>query len=779
MGKSENEKLYVPADDWFVINLKDSQRKPIYVSLPKPPPIELIDGYGLHPDDQYFRRIEEPPKLMRLQESIIRELQDRKRGNYQETVTPYKIISMLWDEIENNPDDYEEEVVFIKKFWWYRINGYWFFNDGKPTYITGRHLMFLQFFYMTDVKENKGFPEYRDRHRREYLCRDYLRVAHHTFAKRDDKGWAIAEEDGHYKMIDMGIKLFFGDATPKSRRNGSTSEALSDCIEDAERKRGAYSTIVSKGGEDSEEHYNLKLLPAWSSRPYYLKPVWEGNFAPTKIKYRGQRNDVGAEALMSMIDYCESAGEVKKDGSKFSGFVCYDEEGKTSDVDVLSRWNVYKNNMSLGDGTKIIGFGSHITTVESINSSGQGFLDLLDLSDFYQRGDNGQTSSGLAVMIFPSYDGLEGCIDRFGMSVIGMPTERQSRLRPDAEFAILKTGAHIYQSKKRDDLLKIGTPQAMKSYREYVKKYPWDSSELTIGTAGDIGFSYEVIDKRMAELRRIKSLGKLNVKVGNFYRKDNHLEGDVYWKTEEGGRFEISMDLPPEQTNLKRRTMGWDVEQSKMIPQWEPIYKSRFICGCDPFEYSNQKADTGVSKQSDGGIAILRERDESIDKSDYPSDWHTRSFILTYRYRPPSSLSYNEDVLMACEYYGCMVFMERNKTGTWEHFIRRGRGGFLRFEMDLQTGKMSDKPGYYAQGQTKDELFAEVKDYIEFRGYEENHLSFLEECREIKSKDALTKFDRLAAHGAALLGSKSPHGKIQDKFNNTKVELGACSWLSQ
>jgi hypothetical protein len=778
-NKSQYDHLYLSADEYFVINAKDSRRNPIYISLPKPPPIELIDGYGEHPDNQVFHNKKTPPKLKQLEDKILKNLQDRKKDNYQETITGYKVLDMFWEELETYPERYEDEIEFIKNVWYWRRNGYWFFNDGKPTYITGRHFMFLNYFYMPDVSDNAGYPEYRDRHRREFLFRDYLRVAHHTFAKRDEKGWAVAEEDGSYEMIDMKIRLFFGVAHAKSRRNGSSIMSMSNLIEGAENGFAKRSTIVSKDGKFTEELYTNNLLPAWSARPFYIRPVWDGNFRPTNIRYFPPRNNTGFETLMGTIDFTESAGLFKKDGTKLSGDVMVDEPGKTENVDVLQRHDVYKNAASLGDGTSIIGFFDYISTVEDINAAGQAFLDILDLSDFYQRGNNGQTSSGLVDMIFPSYDGLEGFIDKFGQSVINEPTERQLAMRPKSSFAVLKQGAFQYQQEKRDDFLKNGTPKAMQSYREYVKKFPWDSSELSIGTSGDIGFDYEVIDKRIAELRKLNALNKLQIKVGNFYRVNNHPEGLVYWKTEEGGKFEMSFEPSPEQTNLKRRTMGYDVEQSKMIPQWEPTFKSRFICGCDHFEYSNQRADTGSSKQSDGGIAILRERDEAIDKADDPHEWHTRTFVLSYRYRPASALEYNEDVLMACEYYGCMVFMERNKTGTWEHFIRRGRGGYLRFEMDLQTGKLADKPGYYAQGESKNDLFAEVKDYITFRGYEENHLLFLEECRNIKSKDQLTKYDRLAAHGAALLGSRSPHGKVQDNFSNQKIDLSKCSWLSR
>lgn len=778
--KNNHLELYLPPDEYFIINAHDTIRKPIFISLPKAPPIELIDGYGEHPDNQVFKYKTIPPKIDRLENKILRELQDRKKDNYQETVTGYKILDMFWEELENNSDEYEDEIQFIKNIWWWRRNGYWFFNDGKPTYITGRHFMFLNFFYMPDVSENRGYPEYRDRHRREFLFRDYLRVAHHTFARRDERGWAIPEDDGSYTMIDMRIRLFFGVAHAKSRRNGSTIMSLSNLIEGAESGLAKRSTVVSKDGKFTEELFLNNLLPAWAKRPFYIRPVWDGNFRPTNIRYFPPRNNTGFEALGGTIDYTESAGMFKKDGTKLSGDTTVDEPGKTEGVDVLQRHDVYKNAASLGDGTKIIGFFDYISTVEDMNQAGQAFLDILDLSDFYQRGNNGQTSSGLVDMIFPSWDGIEGFIDSFGMSVINKPTDRQIKLRPNAEFSILNQGAFQYQQEKRADFLKIGTPKALQSYRAYIKKFPWDSAELTIGTSGDLGFDYTIIDTRMGELRRLNALGKLPVKIGSFHRDGNeNPEGRVYWKTEENGRFELSMELPPEQTNLKRRIMAWDVDKGKFVPTFEPVYKSRFTAGSDPFEYSNQKADTGTSKQSDGGLAVLWEHDPSIDKTDDQTQWESRRFVLSYRYRPASLQDYNEDVMMACEYFGAMVFMERNKTSTWEYFIRRGRGGYLKYEQDLTTGKLADKPGFYSQSASKDELFSEIKDYINYRGHKENHITFLEECRNIKSKDQMTKYDRLTAHGAALLGSRSPHGKSEEAFNSTKVDLGKCNWLSR
>jgi hypothetical protein len=54
---------YLPADLSFVVNQghpegtdPDPDLTPIRISLPIPPKLELIDGYGLLPEEQYFRR---------------------------------------------------------------------------------------------------------------------------------------------------------------------------------------------------------------------------------------------------------------------------------------------------------------------------------------------------------------------------------------------------------------------------------------------------------------------------------------------------------------------------------------------------------------------------------------------------------------------------------------------------------------------------------------------------------------------------------------------------
>jgi hypothetical protein len=317
----------------------------------------------------------------------------------------------------------------------------------------------------------------------------------------------------------------------------------------------------------------------------------------------------------------------------------------------------------------------------------------------------------------------------------------------------------------------------MKAYREYVKKYPWRSNELYIGTSGDIGFNYEILDARLGELRRQKSLDKLPIKIGNFYRRENSLEGEVYWRTEVDGKFQLAMELPRALTNMKRQTMGWDVNKGMMVSMYEPLRKTKFTVGADPVEFSNAKADTGASRQSDGGIAVLWEYDKAIDKSDNPLDWDSRRCVCYYRHRPASLQEYCEDVLMVAEYFSCLIYPENNKTRLWEHILERGRGGYLKYDIDPRTGRRAEKPGYYAGTGTKQTLFGEWKDYIEFRAHKEVFIDLLEEARNIRSVDEMTKYDGFAAFGAALMGSMSPDGKAEEVMGDFEIDLGGCGFL--
>ena len=62
---------YLPHDKSFLVNDGDPDLIPIRISLPDPPKLSLIEGYGLSPEEQRFKRVDMPLKLQQLQRKVI------------------------------------------------------------------------------------------------------------------------------------------------------------------------------------------------------------------------------------------------------------------------------------------------------------------------------------------------------------------------------------------------------------------------------------------------------------------------------------------------------------------------------------------------------------------------------------------------------------------------------------------------------------------------------------------------------------------------------------
>ncbi|KKM79018.1 hypothetical protein LCGC14_1354190 [marine sediment metagenome] len=583
--KSENIKLYKEYKPWFGVNLGDRNLNPVYISLPTPPPKHLVAGFGKHPDDQYFRRLEIPPKLKTLENRIIAELQVANDRDRNIRISEWRIYKEFWDAMSVDRDHYEKEIQFIKNVWWWRTYGYFFYNDGMITFIPPDYFDLLNFWQTPDVNEDTGdhFFEYRDKDRAKYLYKWYLENTTEAFKHYDNDGRAV-KVNGRYEMADMGSRVFYGSGEPKTRRSGATIQAIHKIWKISSTKKGAFCTMVSMDGDKAEEHWKKKLVPGWNEYPLWLKPITSSNKRPTKINLETPAQLYGVNEMKSVLNYTKSAGEKKNDGEKIHGMLS-DEEGKGG-PDVYERWNVNMLTMSLNNGLTIIGWSDHPSTVEIMEGGGLAYYKMMLQSDFYVRyKDKGQTISGLARIFFPNYLGIGGFIDRFGFSVVDTPTERQIRLRPDAKFAKKKRGLKDLMMGERDQLLRSGSAEDMEKYRSMRRKQPMEWDECWLGEAGDIGFDMEKIDKRLAEHRKLKVLNEETIIRGNFI-------GDILnpiWVTDpDNGRFEISAKLKPGMANQKVSTPMWDAIHGGIFDHYGPELPTNFIGSADVFAFDNK-----------------------------------------------------------------------------------------------------------------------------------------------------------------------------------------------
>lgn len=763
---------------WEVINDGDEDLIPVYFSMPTPPKdLTLIDGYGLDRDNQYFKRLEIPRKFRQIETFALKSLYDIEKRNRQDTVQGYKYYLKFWEIIEEEKDKLVDEILWLKRVWWWRTYGYWFYNDGEPTYIPPDYFDFLNFYY---IAEAECYPEYRDDVRRKFCFAWYLENCTETFKDLDETGRARKNAEGKYEMLDLGRRLFFGDCEPKTRRTGATHEAIHKILKGAMTHLSYFSTIISFEGNNAEVHYRKKLLPAFDAYPMVLKPMWEGNRRPTVLRLDAPPNIYHIQGLRSAITFSDSGGIFKNEGDRLNG-VLNDEQGKDSNlkVDIFERWHVNKFTMSTGMGINILkgAYVKNPSTVEQMESSSAPYYKLCMMSNFYHRiPGKGQTPEGFARIFLPAYLRMEGYIDRFGKSVIENPTERQIRLSPYAIFAVSGKGAKEMLQAERDILLADGSPQAMESYRSIRRKSPFKWSECWLGASGNVGFNLEIIDRRLNEINKMKSFGKPPYRRGYFYRENGDIDGKVIWKDDsEKVKFILSYMPPEKLTNQRQRCDIWDAIKGVFVPAWQPVHGHRFTCGADPFRnITKTEAKVGAllsgsmsnSRQSDGGIGINWEYDESIDKGRPRHEWETDRCVLSYRYRPSTQEEYFEDILMAIQFFGSMLYPEHNVERLVEYVIKRGYGGYFLYDIDALTGRPKAMPGRYTTAETQQDIMAEMKDYIEFRGHKCCHDDLLTELKNCRGTEDLTHRDLMVAYAYARLGSKSRHREIISNSTN-------------
>jgi hypothetical protein len=327
-------KGYVGADTSVIIHENDPDLTPIRLSLPSPPDLELIDGYGLPIQEQRFHRLEIPVKLRRLEKLALSKLEARRAKNKNFVITLYKLQSVYWDILENKRGLYAEEIQFIRKLWWHRLYGYWFYNRGKPTYITGWHFMYLNFWHMPDVKG--GYPEYRDRDRKEFLFHQYCYTTTETFEQLSEDGLAIKGENG-YVMKDMGRRTCYGPGQSKNRRSGNTNKGLNNVMCITTTTLGTDGGgVMSYTGNNAESHFRQKLVIAWNRYPLFFKPLCTSGSNPTSLDFNVVDSEFRLHGLQTGITYASTSNAKFYDGKKLVG-VLMDEEGKCLGINTLVR----------------------------------------------------------------------------------------------------------------------------------------------------------------------------------------------------------------------------------------------------------------------------------------------------------------------------------------------------------------------------------------------------------------------------------------------------------
>lgn len=755
------EQEYSAAESTFLVNFGSKTIKPIRINLPQPPFTEYIDGYGLKPHQQVFKRKEFPPALVALEKAAYDHFKGKRDTNN------YEIQEYFWDTLRTRAKELKEEIKFMKHFIWHMHNGYWCYIDGQPTYIPGWHFSYLHLHWMT-LDKGEGYPEYSLRQNRRFLFREYLYKTKETFADLDEKGRAY-KVDGKYRMKEMQERTFLGSIEPKGRREGLTNEFCHIITRIMTETYGAdnLGTIVSMDGDNAEVHFKKKLVPAFRRWPIWLKPIWRGGVTELVFDLPKGVYDPTIKVLGSTLNYTASGADTSNDGKKIMA-AGFDEQGKGKrQGSVGNRWQINKETMTLEAGAKILGFCTHPSTVEKMEEGGQDYKEMCDMSDFYVRDSAGQTISGLAVSFMPTSFGLRGFNDKFGKPVLLSPSKRQIALGYSKDM-----GSQTWIAKRRLQLYDEKDAKKMDEFRSFVRKFPETYEDCWKGVAGYIGLPVEQIEERLAEIEAKPEWVRGRLEWVNKVRF-----GSVYFEHDPQGEWEVCYIPDNKTANLKTSMEYYSAMEDAYIPMMRPLYPMFGVVGVDPHEFNNKgesaMLNSRFTKLSDTGITVTARRNKNIDSNDFDKkNWKTPRAIATLEKRFASNGDVAEEALKAAILWGCLIHIERNKTEVWSKIIEWKYGGYLNHNAEiLPNGQLQvdPMPGTFMSPNIKKKGFSLLKDQLVNHVHIECLPSLLKQAKEISSMEELTKYDRLASWLNALIGTESIYAEVMSYQEDEEV----------
>ena len=576
----------------------------LYIALPLTPK-ECLQRHS-KPSEQHWEREELPIQLGRIQ-SIFQ-----------------------WHEM---PKEFKAKYVdYIEEEFDRRENGHWFMNNGKPSYITGAHYMYLQW-----SKIDVGYPDFREANRILFIF------------------WEACKADPRS----------FGMVYLKIRRSGFSFMSSSECVNIGTLAKDARVGILSKTGADAKKMFTDKVVPINSNLPFFFKPVMDGMDKPkTELAYRVPASKI-TKKNMSDIDSNEIDGldttidwkntdDNSYDGEKLL-FLAHDESGKwIKPNNILNNWRVTKTCLRLG--SKVIGKCMMGSTSNALAKGGQNFKDLYEDSRISTRNANGQTKSGLYALFIPMEWNMEGFIDIYGMPVLRKPSNPVKGI--DGNW--IMNGAIDYWEAEVESLK--NDPDAL---NEYYRQFPRTESHAFRDESKAALFNltkiYQQIDYNDTIIR------EHYITRGSFSWKDGIKDSQVIFTPDKRGRFLVSW--------TPKKQLQNNVYDKHGIKHPGNDHMGAF--GCDSYDISG----VVVGRGSNGALHGLTKF--------HMDDGPVNEFFLEYVARPQTAEIFFEEVLMACVFYGMPILIENNKPRLLYHFKNRGYRGFCINRPDKVYAKLS------------------------------------------------------------------------------------------
>jgi len=567
---------------------------------PDAPPDSLIEGWDFLKTEQYWRRKELPEYF-----DLINYDEDKNA-----ILTPQqKAYAQI-------------EVQRCKK-------GYWFFNNGIPTFITGKNYFYLQWWKL----EDDIHPDYRDADRRYFQFLD------------------------HWESILWCIGVGRG----KKRREGASSQATSNLIYECIFFTNSNCGLVSKTLIDSRDTFTDMVAFGYNQLPIFLKPRQLNRAdSVTELVFAARINkgESTGKGMRSKVNYRAPVENAYDRGRMSRGL--WDEGGKWP-LDIKFSKFIAKVTKTMVKGAKRVGFAECPSTVnEMTKGGGSEYKKFWDGANQFKNPGK-KTKNRFVTYFTAAYDNYEGFIDKYGMSVIDEPTEEQYQFL--VEKWVVKdpnTGETVSEISEED--IKLGARKYIYSRREglegdlleeEIRQNPCTVKEMFEAANTDSVFNSHKIHLRQSELEENPIVKRTIV----YYRG---LDGVVTWKdvdpAENSFHWRCTDILKPDEANKHVIVDGIRM----------PVRTHIGAMAVDG--YSNSQGGRKYGSKASAWVGL---------KFNALNPYNTGKPTQHLYGRPATKEELHNQIMLCAEYNSFLVWYEHNADDYLSYFKDRGRLGYL------------------------------------------------------------------------------------------------------
>lgn len=524
--------------------------------------------------------------------------------------------------------------------------GFWFLNNGIPTYITGKHYFYLQWWKL----EDDIYPDYRDSDRRYFIFLN------------------------HWECVMWCLGILRG----KKRREGASSQATSNLIYECIFFKNSNCGLVSKSQQDSRDTFTDMVAFGYRQLPVFLKPkqlndkdsVTELVFAHKSTTIKGAKGAVidTDTGHRSKVNYRAPVINAY-DRGRISRLLA-DEGGKwPKDVPFAQFLSIVSKTMV--KGAKRTGFCEAPSTVNEMTKSGGAEYKVAWDNANQFRSKGARTPNQFVRYFSAAYDGYEGFIDKHGLSVIGEPTHEQYQYLVDkwvGKSALteedIAMGAKAYLLKRREGLSGI-------QLEEEIRQNPFDEEEMFLYAGMGCEFNsiniqaqIKILEEDAPFLRQMRLVPETKITKSIFPGKKD-IEEIIAKPMDDAKGGWFILEFPNKPNHFK-----------KSGSYYEPLNKALYQIGVDTTK------DMATLNGSKPVILVLKK--SCIVEGEETGMYPVAMWIAETRL----DIHFDEQVLLACKWYGCTANYEIDaRADYYRFFCKQMCQGFLEW-----TPKIAQNP---------------------------------------------------------------------------------------